>query len=96
MLTPTLFKCGQTHVAVAHYSRAWDSMDDTSQTWNRGWHSPVVYWSLSSSIGRRPCSCRSHGPSCSRSSWRLRVGWLVRWLGRVPAVLAAATLVFRW
>ena len=32
MLTPTLFKCGQTHVAVAHYSRAWDSMDDTSQT----------------------------------------------------------------
>ena len=29
---PTLFKCEQTHLAVAPYSRAWDSMDDTSQS----------------------------------------------------------------
>src|SRR4029434_11157 len=86
--------CGQTHVAAAHYSRAWDSMDDTPQTL-KPWVTfagcvlviVVLYWAQAVLVPIALAVLLTFVLTPA-------VSWLERWLGRVPAVLAAVTPAF--
>src|SRR5678815_4234182 len=91
---PTLFKCEQTHLAVAPYSRAWDSMDDTSQSL-KSWVTfagcvlvvVVLYWAQAVLVPIALAILLTFVLTPP-------VTWLERWVGGVRAVLVVVTLVF--
>ena len=94
LVKPTLFKCEQTQMALRNTVQAWDSMDDTSQTL-KPWVIfagcvlviVVLYWAQAVLVPIALAVLLTFVLTPP-------VSWLERWLGRVPAVLAAVTLVF--
>ena len=91
---PTLFKCEQTQMGLRNTVQAWDSMDDTSHTL-KPWVIfagcvlviVVLYWAQAVLVPIALAVLLTFVLTPP-------VSWLERWLGRVPAVLAAVTLVF--
>ena len=91
---PTLFKCEQTQMGLRNTVQAWDSMDDTSHTL-KPWVTfagcvlviVVLYWAQAVLVPIALAVLLTFVLTPP-------VSWLERWLGRVPAVLAAVTLVF--
>jgi predicted PurR-regulated permease PerM len=94
LVNPTLFKCAQTLMGLGHTLQAWDSMDDTSQTL-KPWVIfagcvlviVVLYWAQAVLVPIALAVLLTFVLTPP-------VSWLERWLGRVPAVLAAVTLAF--
>jgi hypothetical protein len=91
---PTLFKCEQTRMASRNTVRVRDSMDDTSQTL-KPWVTfagcvlvvVVLYWAQTVLVPVALALLLTFVLTPP-------VTWLERRVGRVPAVLAAVTLVF--
>ena len=91
---PTLFKCEQTQMGLRNTVQPWDSMDDTSHTL-KPWVIfagcvlviVVLYWAQAVLVPFALAVLLTFVLTPP-------VSWLERWLGRVPAVLAAVTLVF--
>ena len=94
LVKPTLFKCEQTQMGLRNTVQAWDSMDDTSHTL-KPWVIfagcvlviVVLYWAQAVLVPIALAVLLTFVLTPP-------VSWLERWLGRVPAVLAAVTLVF--
>ena len=94
LVKPTLFKCEQTPMGVCNTVQASDSMDDTSHTL-KPWVIfascvlviVVLYWAQAVLVPIALAVLLTFVLTPP-------VSWLERWLGRVPAVLAAVTLVF--
>jgi len=94
LVKPALSKCEQTWMGLRNTVQAWDSMDDT-------WHTlkpwvifagcvlvvVVLYWAQAVLVPIALAVLLTFVLTPP-------VSWLERWLGRVPAVLAAVTLVF--
>ena len=91
---PTLFKCEQTQMGLRNTVQTWDSMDDTPHTL-KPWVIfagcvlviVVLYWAQAVLVPIALAVLLTFVLTPP-------VSWLERWLGRVPAVLAAVTLVF--
>lgn len=90
----TLFKSAQNPMGLGHTVQAWDSMDDTSHSL-KPWVIlagcvlvvVVLYWAQAVLVPIALAVLLTFVLTPP-------VSWLERWLGRVPAVLAAVTLVF--
>jgi predicted PurR-regulated permease PerM len=91
---PTLFKCEQTQMGLPNTLQTWKSMDDTSNVL-KPWVIFagcvlvifVLYWAQAVLVPIALAVLLTFVLTPP-------VSWLERWLGRVPAVLAAVTLVF--
>jgi predicted PurR-regulated permease PerM len=89
-----LFKCEQTQMDLRNTVQAWDSMDDTSHSL-KPWVIfagcvlviVVLYWAQAVLVPIALAVLLTFVLTPP-------VSWLERWLGRVPAVLAAVTLAF--
>jgi predicted PurR-regulated permease PerM len=89
-----LFKCEQTQMDLRNTVQAWDSMDDTSHSL-KPWVIfagcvlviVVLYWAQAVLVPTALAVLLTFVLTPP-------VSWLERWLGRVPAVLAAVTLAF--
>jgi predicted PurR-regulated permease PerM len=94
LVKPTLFKCEQTQMGLAQYSTSVGLMDDTSRTL-KPWVIfagcvlviVVLYWAQAVLVPIALAVLLTFVLTPP-------VSWLERWLGRVPAVLAAVTLAF--
>ena len=94
LVKPTLFQSEQTRMVLRNTVTVWDSMDDTSHTL-KPWVIfagcvlviVVLYWAQAVLVPIALAVLLTFVLTPP-------VSWLERWLGRVPAVLAAVTLVF--
>ena len=94
LVNATLFKCAQALMGLGNTVQVWDSMDDTSHTL-KTWVIfagcvlviVVLYWAQAVLVPIALAVLLTFVLTPP-------VSWLERWLGRVPAVLAAVTLVF--